>query len=359
MEIIFLDESGFTGVDLFDLEQPVFNLASLNCTEEEAQELKGRHFGKVRTRELKHSSLARRPAQQQMVINFLEEMALSPARVKLSVTHKRYALLAKIVDYVFEPVAYEDGLDLYEGGANIALVNLLFFTLPVFGGEMFFEQLLYNFQQLVRLKTEEAYNNFFRPLFEGDFSPELNELLGYFRIGHLRLGHEVIELIRSQHLDIAASCALALMMNWRRELEGPITLVHDTSSNMAQWKPVWDLLTSADLPPAIVGHDRRKMEFPLYIEKTVFESSEAWAGLQLADVLAGAMTRVARWMLEGQSADDTYSRSLSEIVLPNFVSNTIWPQQKVSAEELGTTGESADDTIEYLSKVFRDADIGF
>ena len=67
---IFLDECGFTGEDFFNPDQPVFTLASLNIPEETCQKLKARHFSFVQANELKHSTLARRPKQQDMIINW-------------------------------------------------------------------------------------------------------------------------------------------------------------------------------------------------------------------------------------------------------------------------------------------------
>ena len=102
MTTIFMDECGNTGEDLFSNDQPVFTLSSLNLTEEECLEIKQRFFGSVKASELKHASLVKRPAQQEMIINFVREMASRSDVVKFSVSHKRFILLTKIVDLIVE-----------------------------------------------------------------------------------------------------------------------------------------------------------------------------------------------------------------------------------------------------------------
>ena len=117
---IFIDECGYTGEDLFNEDQPVFVLSSTNLSEDVCQDLKGKHFSKVNAQELKHSRLAKNFNQQKMVINLLHDLAAHSESVKFAIAHKRYILVTKIVDILIEPMAYEDGLDFYKNGLNIA-----------------------------------------------------------------------------------------------------------------------------------------------------------------------------------------------------------------------------------------------
>ena len=110
---IYLDECGFTGEDLFNSEQPIFTLASIDLSEEVCHELKDKYFSSVQAYELKHSNLAKRPKQQEMVINLIKGLGSNyPKSVKFSVAHKRYVLVTKIVDILIETLAYEDGINL-------------------------------------------------------------------------------------------------------------------------------------------------------------------------------------------------------------------------------------------------------
>jgi hypothetical protein len=349
---IFLDETGYTGEDLVNPAQPVFVLASHNFTEEESQELKSQFFGRVHADELKHTSLARRPAQQEMVVSFLRHLSVKQDRIKAFVAYKPFVLVAKMVDSIVEPVFYEEGLNLYHQGANLALTNLLFYCIPAFSSEAFFHELLLRFQGLYRYKTPEAYDHFFEFVFVDYDSKELNDLLGWFRLGHTRLGYrELMGSIPKNYLDIAFTMSLNLMSNWRLGTNEPIHLKYDSSSNMTERKEIWDALVDPALDPITLGYDRRTLIMPIAVKETIFESSHNWAGLQLADVLAGATARFVRWYsIDARNPADEYASQLS-FMIDWPMSGSIFPEEKFTPEDLGTVGETFADPIAYFGKL--------
>lgn len=350
MSTIFLDECGYTGQNLLDTEQPVLTLASLTLPESDCKELKNYFFRNVQSTELKYSSLSRRPRQQRMILEFLKELSEKPSLVKFSFAHKKFVLITKMVEMLVEPACYEDGIDLYDRGANIGLANLLFYTLPVFGGVDFFNALLKNFQEMMRFRTKESHQTFFEPIFLQEYSSDLNELLVFFRVSHLKFGYELLET--KDHLDIAVSLTLLLMSLWQQDLNDGIVLVHDDSSAMARERKIWDAIVDPNLPSIEVGYDRRKTQFPIGVIKTCPEDSRSWAGLQLADILAGAFTRCARWLSEGENVDDEFGKSLTEIVGEAFSCFPIAPEKKFTPDQLGTTGSNAFPPHDHLVSIF-------
>ena len=105
---LFLDESGFTGEDLFNADQPVFVLATICLPEDQCRTIKGDHFGAVRARELKHSELCKRPRSQAMVLDFLRRAVQRPEIIRFSILHKRYDLVCQMVDWLAEPPMHAD-----------------------------------------------------------------------------------------------------------------------------------------------------------------------------------------------------------------------------------------------------------
>lgn len=339
MSSIFLDECGYTGQDLLNRDQPFFTLASLNLPESNCQELKKTFFSKVQAVELKYSSLSRRPKQQRMILEFLKELSQKPEIVKFSLAHKQYVLITKMVEILVEPAYYEADLDLYDKGGNIALANLLFYTLPVFGGHEFFNSLLTNFQSMIRIRTKEAYQAFFDPLITKSYSENLDFLLNFLRMSHIQFGYELLET--KDHLDIAFSCTLSLMSSWRQDIEDDIVLVHDASSAMAKERQIWDILVDSHVEPVEVGYDRRKVQFPIRVVETRSEDSKKWSGLQLVDILAGAFTQCAKWFYEGQNKNDYFGKELAEIIGDSFSYCSIWPEKKFTPQELNTIEDNA------------------
>jgi len=115
-----MDESGYTGEDLMNQNQPFFTLATLRCSEQECGEYKTRFFKKVHAPELKHKNLIEN-RRQKLILEFLKEISQTPELVKVHITHKRYELTSKIVQYVVKPAALKAGIDLRIKGRDFSL----------------------------------------------------------------------------------------------------------------------------------------------------------------------------------------------------------------------------------------------
>ncbi|HVB21543.1 MAG TPA: DUF3800 domain-containing protein [Ktedonobacteraceae bacterium] len=360
MSIIFLDESGFTGQDLLNIDQPVFTLATIHCSERQCEEFKSTFFQDVRSTELKHSRLVRSPRYQRKVLEFFHELSKTPEIVKISITHKRYVLTAKIVELLVDPAAYQDGLDLNANGAAFELTNLLYTVLPVLCGKEFFNDLLHRFQKMIRNLNHQSYIDFFVPLFIEEFPENIDTLLTFLRAYHINLGYDklVDQLaggkqfgINSGYLDIGLSCTLDLLAMWRGDILGNITLIHDASSRMAQELNIWNALVDPTLPAAVFEDAYRKLVFPVALDATRLEDSKDWIGLQLADVLAGATSYWAKWIIEGKAVNDEYGGYL-DAILPQFLAEIIWPSAPATTdEELITRGTNASASNDYFSSV--------
>lgn len=248
MTTIFLDECGYTGQDLLNREQLFFVLSSLTLPEQECIYLKKEFFEKVQARELKHRNLAKSKSHQQSVLRFVRYMKTRQNSFKITVVHKKYALVCQLVDMIIEPYLYEGGFNLYERGMNIATANIFYHAMPVLSGDGFLEDLLNKFQEMIRHRTDDSYNDFFYFVFQEHENHEINKMLEMLRQAHHYLGHRIFQGLPENALDIAFSHAMLLMATWRKEISDPINLIHDASSNMSKQKHIWDALMNPDLP---------------------------------------------------------------------------------------------------------------
>ena len=128
-----------------------------------------------------------------------------------------------------------------------------------------------------------------------------------------------------------------------------LVLIHDASSNMAKQKFIWDTLVDPTMPPAVIGYDRRRMAYPVAVSRTLLEDSANWAGLQLADVIAGAVARSAGWLMAGKDHRDDYAQQLFAII-GRFKIDPVLPEDKITPEELGTVGPDAENPIDYYQR---------
>jgi hypothetical protein len=204
---------------------------------------------------------------------------------------------------------------------------------------------------MLRTRTESSYDEFFKPLFEKKYSKELDELLVFIKYAHIKLGYEFIKDLPLNMLDVGLSYALNLMALWRTETSEDIYLIHDRSSAMSKQEAIWKALVDPGVPPMVVGYDRRKMTYPIAVHETRFENSENYAGLQLADVLAGALTYYGKWLADSKTPSDEYGVKLNKIFLDMDIDQMIWPSPNVTPADLRTTGENAEDPIAHVQEI--------
>jgi len=164
--------------------------------------------------------------------------------------------------------------------------------------------------------------------------------------------HGTLALVDRTHLDLALAIALLVMSAWRGVIDGPIHVVHDKSSNMRRQENIWEKLMDPNLAKVNPGYDHRRLNFPI-AATTEFASSSDWAGLQLADILAGAIN-VSTMANFGFCQQSPYTEEIREVMhdLPIFYQ--IVPEPKVTPAELGIEEDETDgdDPVEYLSQFF-------
>src|SRR5712692_4988566 len=110
---LFFDESGFTGEDLLNSDQPLFVSASTNAEDSFCLDIRQRFFSKVQSKELKHSSLAKTDIGRRRIMDFLVAVRGS-GLFAVWLVHKEFCLLAKLVDLWVEPAMRQQGIDFYE-----------------------------------------------------------------------------------------------------------------------------------------------------------------------------------------------------------------------------------------------------
>ena len=102
-QLIYLDEAGFTGNNMLDPAQPIFVLAGVAMTEDQAAALHLEAIARFRLRgsELKGSNLVKRRQGREAVSWLLER---SVGHSLLVVSDKRYALAGRFYEYIYEPL---------------------------------------------------------------------------------------------------------------------------------------------------------------------------------------------------------------------------------------------------------------
>lgn len=344
---IAFDEAGNTGQNLLDPEQPVFVLASVHLSDEEARQLvatAGRQAA-----ELKFSVLKRRASGRRLVVDVLKSPLVEPSRMKVVIYHKRFMITTKIVDMLVETLAHASGQDLYVRGTNLALANMWHHVMPAFLGSEAFEELQSAFVTMVRDTTAESINTFYNVVWklrrrcpEPDFREDLEVLL------RTRLVlHHALERGDKAALDPAVPTFVQLADAWGKQLGREFDVLHDQSNLLNQQREILEFLMASDEPTVEVGYDRRKGEFPLKATGLVLGDSKEVLQLQLADILAGSAAYWGAGLASG--ARDEFWEAVHETRLQETIHDVVWPSTAVTPEELGTEEVSGINPVDYTA----------
>lgn len=350
---LFLDEAGYTGPDLVNQQQPVFVLASTVIEEAEARRLLDSCFGVDRQTEVKHSTLCRSRRGRSQIINFFRHLAPDSRKVAFFGVHKEYVLLAFLIDFWLEPLMRHDGLNLYDQGANIALVNVSYLTLGATLGPEGRREFLRRFQVMTRDRTAFAYESFWHSLRQAVREHDLIEnALGPLLLAERRLGWRHLVELPADLLDLGDYGLLETLKHWQKELPGrDFVLFHDRSAMIERHRARWEAILDPSNPPAVVGQDRRTTSFPFPVRGLRTEDSQEFAQLQVVDLVAGAARALMSARATGYASK--YADVLDEVGLLHALFGRVWPSDTVTPQELETEGPVLSDAAEFIAELLR------
>jgi hypothetical protein len=348
---LFLDESGYTGPDLINSEQPFFTLASTNITEADARSLLVSCFGE-RTREVKFLKLAKRERGRRQIVDFVRALDPNRGNCAFFTYHKQYLLCAYLIDFWLEPMMHEDGVNLYVRGGNIALNNVSFLTLGTCLGLDGRRELFRKFQVMTRDRTRFAFDSFWDSLEKVTHEHALiKEIFRGLLVARHRLGYEHLVRLPAAMLDLGDYGLLETVQHWRKRLPSDeFVVVHDESKFLRKQREFWEGVLSQGNPPALVGQDRRTIEFPLPVKKLHVEDSQKFPQLQVADLIASAAREHANGLLLGTNA---FRDALFDAGLYEALAGGVWPTDAVRPEELDTEGPAFGDAAAHIAQLVK------
>jgi hypothetical protein len=293
---LFCDESGFTGQDLLNPDQPYFGYSSVLIDPLEADEI----VAQVKTdyplgKELKGSRmLSNSPGRK--AAEFIFDKVVG--RSITVVADKRYALAGKLYEYIFDPVVNGNS-GLYNAGFHKCLTNLLYSQFTSRNPSAI--ELLNNFQKAVRAQDFSGLVESAKSGPKGNEASKLAENLGKFCFEQQSLigkefGPSGNEVVDKWGLELSSTCVTGLLQRWaERGIE--IHLVIDESKPLIAWAEAIN-----DIVPVQPGpqEDGRYVEIEgesyrinfVFAEPVRFASSKDTPGLQLADVMAAFVTNL-------------------------------------------------------------------
>lgn len=290
MECFRIDESGYTGFDLLNPEQPFQGAAAVAISNDDANRLIKEHFPRLQAAELKYRALARRPGNHPRLLG-LQRDILTEYKCVTYICNKRYLLLLMFLDYAVEPFYNERGLNFYEDGQNYALASLLYTVGPTLLGKSAFDDLQTAFQRAVKEKMPDALGDLVIAARKTNWQTLLEALGPLAQYA----APECLDAIATPGVstDAALVVLLSLVSRMEEMASGPYSVEHDQSKN---------LLTYHDLLQRLINHDQdiefrqteiARIKFPLKLASVTQVDSKVSPAVQLADVMIGAAIEVA------------------------------------------------------------------
>lgn len=346
---VYFDESGNSGQNLLDKDQPVFVIASHNFSEAEAREILSPI--KSSADELHFSRLKKSKKQQKQLVESLCSSAIKTERVKIVYYHKKFALVAHIVDQLIEKSFYERGLDLYKKGLNISYSNAIYYLGENQWDKELYQQFLSYFEKMIRQRSGDSAADFYRSA-ENLF----NSLHGYQRellepvIESSLYIDSILEALTKYSIDLTLPSLTILADSWYKETGESIEIIHDDSKPVDFWRNfIFYLSKMLGTEKVVVGYDYRKMTYPLSIDSVCLESSKDIVQIQLADLLASSFAYCVKRISVDKVTDDNFANDILNSRLGQIDSHPIMPSGKLTPKQLKTQDDKGLNPLDYLA----------
>ncbi|RQQ88745.1 hypothetical protein DF134_19445 [Burkholderia stagnalis] len=356
LPVLYADEAGNTGPGLLDPEQPIFVYSINDLTTEEASDALATL--ELKANEAHSTALFRRKGGLARLQRFFEHPCIRPERVANVVFHKRFMVVTKMIDVLYEAVANKDGFDIYKDGFNIAMANMAHIMIESFLSPEQQKRLLGGFVTMMRDRTESDIKQFY----EGidlllEELPDDKRHFFDFLYPIIASGSMIGEIMEDDDkftLDPIVPAIFSLSHHWHAKYPDGFAVKADDSKTLALKRDVFATFMNPALEGYQVGYDRRKHAARLPMRELIFCPSHTEPAIQVSDILAGVSMRYAAGFA-GVPLDEERTRQLETFAPNSFVIGTVWPSKEVTPDELGTRHQGGLHPVDGYAQILSDA----
>ncbi|WP_455050267.1 DUF3800 domain-containing protein [Hoylesella nanceiensis] len=289
--MIYFDESGYTGPDLVNVEQPYFTLASIRLQSDEIIDIKNAVEDEKWGKELHFKKMYVSRKGRQVLERIFSHPLLDSNHVLLAYAEKRYCIYAYIVDILVESYYYHCNINLYEGARNLLLANGLYSFAKLHPAKDLIAEFEGNFVSMVREPSKSSIVDFYRvvgKLMEHEDTEEGFSLL----LSEIRPTIMYINEVLSKnkfYIDLTIPLFSGLVQEWYKKTGAKEDILFDSSKPFDAGKSFLERLRDMKVDEAEVGYGKGKHTYPFPIGNIQTADSKNEFGIQLADVFASAL----------------------------------------------------------------------
>ncbi|WP_394658815.1 DUF3800 domain-containing protein [uncultured Novosphingobium sp.] len=347
MKCFRIDESGYTGFDLLNADQPFQGATALAIDDDEAARLIKAHFPTLQATELKYRALSRRPANHPRLLALLGDL-LRDFQSVTYVCDKRFLLTLMFCDYAVEPWYYARGAKFYEDGQNYSMASLLAMAGPVLLGKAELAALLAAFQRAVREKSLQALKDLVAAARRTDWK-QFPEAIGPLARDACP---DCLSAIAAPGVTTDAAMVVLQSLISRMEVmsDGPYQVEHDQSKNLSTYHDLLQRFIDHEGEIELRQSKIASFKFPLKLTDVRQVDSKLSPAVQLADVMIGAAIEA------GMSLAGLRSGGLNpDELLPLYADDQfihLVPSIDFEAQKEFRRGAQAEQVIDYFSTHF-------
>lgn len=323
-EVIYCDESGFSGNNLNDDGAPFFVFAGVLIDPEEAEAVVSGVKRACRIQgELKGANLTKHAKGREAIGMVLDRCA---SRAKVIVADKKFALAGKLFEYIFEPALSENSKFFYDAGFHKFIANMLYVAWRARAESA--GMLLKAFQESMRALDQKPLDVLQKAFGDdADTDSPQDLVLRFARANEAAIAEEMEGLGDENPagrwaLDLSATCLDGLLASWGESLDG-MRVICDASKPLQEMQDpfTWRVGYNGEKQYVEIGGRRKLLTYSL-AEPIAFRKSHEVPGLQLADVVASAISYAMR-NREDEEANSWLKKvdaahSIEDTILPDF-----------------------------------------
>lgn len=346
MRSVYIDESGYTGVDLLNQDQPFQGASAIYISELEAQELINAHFPNLKSNELKYRNLARRSKNWESLLELQKDILDNYVSISY-VCDKRFLLILHFLDYAVEPFYFDRNVDIYKDGCNYSLASLLYYTADSLLKGDNFKEILSLFQYAMNSKSEISISALIEKVQSTPWK-SMAEAFGPLAVEDAACIEAIIN--KDTSTDGAYVVLLSLISRLETIIDHKYDIVHDRSKNLEQYDSTLNKIINHRSEASFKQTKLTTIKFPLKLSSVSQIDSKDSSGVQLADVLIGGVMDSSK-AITGTKINE-YNKSIADLYKENQLLHLL-PSLEFGKQKEFRKGTQGSEVIEYFSKNFR------
>lgn len=345
MKIVYIDESGYTGADLLNKDQPFQGASAICISEEEAKDLIEQYFPARKTAELKYGALTRRKSNWSALLGLQKDLLNNHECISY-VCDKRFLLILHFLNYAVEPYYFDRNIDFYEDGQNYSMASLLYYAGDTLLKDNCFRDILILFQNAMKLKTKEAIYDLTQKI-KGSPWQEFPEAFGPLAMDSVSCINAIIS--EGASTDGAYVVLLSLISRLETIMPDEYEITHDESKNLEQYDITLNKMIHHQSSVSFRETKLTKLKFPMKLKGVSRIDSKDSPSVQLADILIGGVMDSAK-AITGIKKNQ-YNSSIANLYRDNQLIHLL-PDLDFDQQKEFRKGSQGCDVIDYFSRNF-------